>query len=32
MPALSAAMSQGLTMGEIAGALRRGYGLREDAP
>ena len=32
MPALIAAMADGLTMGEITGALRRGYGLHEERP
>jgi methylmalonyl-CoA mutase cobalamin-binding domain/chain len=32
MPALVAAMADGLTVGEITRALRRGYGLREDRP
>ncbi|HVE87621.1 MAG TPA: methylmalonyl-CoA mutase family protein [Myxococcales bacterium] len=32
MPALISALEAGLTMGEIASALRRGYGLREEVP
>src|SRR5262249_17486469 len=32
MPALVAAMADGLTVGEITQALRRGYGLAEERP